>query len=403
MLEAAKLSDLAFGLFVRGGSGNRLGDGLALHLIGQARVGTVNRLSRLVTVTIGFAATTAGVGYGTAAQVSKTGDLLEEGGCRAERSYYSNREIEKGYGRWLAWLDDDGLLDADIAPGDRITRQRVNAYAEHLEGENASGTVIARLIELKVMAAIMDPAREWSWIYRVASPIRARHKPARPKRPRLVHSRKLLNLGLGLMAKADDQTTALRRFKSYRDGLLVATLASRQLRLGNLTGLILGQTLVQQCGGWWIQIPAAETKTKEAIDMPWPEGLVPHLETYLADHRAGIAALRGCRSAALWLSMYGPPMTDNGIYDRIVVRTREGLGQAINPHLFRDSATTSIAIDDPKHIGIASRLLGHRSGSTTERYYNQARSIEASRRMQDSLLARRNGLVGAADDLDPIR
>ena len=80
-----------------------------------------------------------------------------------------------------------------------------------------------------------------------------------------------------------------------------------------------------------------------------------------------------------------------------------GSAAPIHPHLFRDAATTSIAIDDPKHIGIASRLLGHRNQSTTELYYNQARSIEASRRMQNSLLARRNGLVGAADDLNPIR
>jgi integrase/recombinase XerD len=317
------------------------------------------------------------------------GDLLEEGGCRAERSKYSNREIEKGYGRWLAWLDSDGLLDADVAPGDRITRRCVRAYAKHLEGENASGTVIARIIELKVVAAILDPTREWSWIYRIASPIRARHKPARPKRPRLVHSRELFDLGLKLMAKAEGERTALRRFRVYRDGLLIAFLASRQLRLRNLTGLILGQTLVQQGGGWWIQIPAAETKTKEAIEMPWPDGLVPHLEMYLADHRAGIVALRGSNSNALWLSMHGSAMTDNAIYIRIVARTRSGLSKAINPHLFRDSATTSIAIDDPAHIGIAPRMLSHRNQSTTERYYNQARSIEATRRMQESLLARR--------------
>ena len=47
------------------------------------------------------------------------------------------------------------------------------------------------------------------------------------------------------------------------------------------------------------------------------------------------------------------------------------------------------AIDDPAHIGIASRLLGHRSASTTERYYNQARGVEASRLMQTSLLSLR--------------
>ena len=242
------------------------------------------------------------------------GDLLDEGGCRAERSHYSNREMQKGYGRWLAWLEANGPLDVQVAPGDRITRDRVKAYARHLETENASGTVIARLIELKVMAAIMDPGSDWSWIYRIASSIRARHKPARPKRHRLVHSERLLDLGLGLMAKAEGERTTLRRFKTYRDGLLIATLASRRLRRRNLTCLILGQTLVQRGDGWWIQIPAAETKTKDPIETPWPEMLARHLEIYLADHRAGIVALRGIRSEALWLSMYGLPMSSNAIY-----------------------------------------------------------------------------------------
>ena len=235
------------------------------------------------------------------------------------------------------------------------------------------------------------------------SSMRARHKPARPKRHRLVHVERLLGLGLDLRATAENETTPLRRFKAYRDGLLIGVLASRSLRLRNLAGLILDRTLVQRGDGWWIQIPAAETKTKNPIEEPWPEMLVPHLQTYLADHRSGIAALRSCRTGAssdvLWLSMYGPPMTDNGIYDRIVARTREGLGQPINPHLFRDCAATSIAIDDPVHVGIASRLLGHRTGSTTERYYNRARSVEASRLMQDHLLALRHDSAGTGDKI----
>ena len=189
------------------------------------------------------------------------------------------------------------------------------------------------------------------------------------------------------MAKADSESTGLRRFKTYRDGLLIAMLASRQLRLRNLTGLILGQTVVQRGDGWWIQIPAADTKTKDPIETPWPEMLVHPLEIYLADYRAGVVALRGSRSEALWLSMYGLAMTDNAIYVRIVARTREALGQPIHPHLFRDAATTSIAIDDPTHIGIASRLLGHRNQETTERYYNQARRIEASRRMRIPMMS----------------
>jgi len=85
------------------------------------------------------------------------------------------------------------------------------------------------------------------------------------------------------------------------------------------------------------------------------------------------------------------------IYIRIVARTREGLGRAVNPHLFRDCAATSVAIDDPAHVGIASRLLGHRTGSTTERYYNLAGSVEASRLMQKSLVARRSVLLDGSD------
>jgi hypothetical protein len=99
--------------------------------------------------------------------------------------------------------------------------------------------------------------------------------------------------------------------------LIIGLLASRQLRLRNLAGLTLDRTLVQRGDGWWIQIPAIKTKTKDPIEEPWPEMLVPHLQTYLADHRAGIAALRGSRAGtagdALWLSMYGPPMTDNDL------------------------------------------------------------------------------------------
>src|ERR1700737_304603 len=222
----------------------------------------------------------------------QAGDPLEQGGCRAERSPFSNRAMAKGYGRWLAWLDSRVLLDAQVAPGDRITPDRVKAYVGHLEAENASGTVIARIIELKVMAAIMDPGRDWSWIYRFASSMRVRHKPAWPKRHRLVHIERLLSLGLDLMEKANDKTTKLLRFKTYRDGLMIGLLASRQLRLRNLAGLTLDRTLVQRGDGWWIQIPATETKTKDPIEKPWPEMLVPHLGIYLSSSRyRGVARL----------------------------------------------------------------------------------------------------------------
>jgi site-specific recombinase XerD len=79
-------------------------------------------------------------------------------------------------------------------------------------------------------------------------------------------------------------------------------------------------------------------------------------------------------------------------------RTAEAFGQPINPHLFRDCAATSIAIEDPAHVRTASRLFGHRTLSTTEQYHNQAQSVDAARRWQDFLLRLREGMLGQAPD-----
>jgi integrase/recombinase XerD len=84
-------------------------------------------------------------------------------------------------------------------------------------------------------------------------------------------------------------------------------------------------------------------------------------------------------------------MSGKSIYDRITKLTRKHLGRSVHPHLFRDCAATSLAIQDPAHVRIASSLLGHRRFATTERFYNQARNIEASRIMQNFLLSLRRG------------
>jgi integrase len=155
---------------------------------------------------------------------------------------------------------------------------------------------------------------------------------------------------------------------------------------------------------WWITIPGEETKTREPIEAPWPETLLARLSGYLREHRPVLCGLRNRWTRpvgnALWVSTHGSPMTMIAIYDVFTSRTREAFGKPINPHLFRDCAATSIAIDDPKHVRIASQILGHRSTSTTEVYYNQAQTIDAARRYQDFLVALRNGTI--AEDTEPI-
>jgi integrase/recombinase XerD len=320
------------------------------------------------------------------------GDLFDDLGARAGHSEVSNRNAAYGYGRWLTFLERRGWLDAASSPAERITPVRVNAYIADLETHNSTQTVLNRLQELHAVAVVMDPDRDWSWIHRLHSHVRIRHRPARPKSARLVPVWELSNLGISLTVAAEQEGTACRRAMVFRDGLIIAMLAARPLRLRNLTGLELDRTLVLHGNQWWIQIPAAETKTKKEIGVPWPDSLVPALETYLTRHRPVLASMRrgSARPAgqALWVSTAGSPMDQRTIYATIVGRTRDGLGRPINPQLFRDCAVTSIAVEAPDDIGIVSPLLGHQSSATAEKYYNQARGIEAARRLQNVVLSR---------------
>ena len=63
----------------------------------------------------------------------------------------------------------------------------------------------------------------------------------------------------------------------YRDGLMIACLAYRPLRLANFIGLELGRQLQRRGTGWWLEIPAAETKTRRPIALPFPAPLELYL------------------------------------------------------------------------------------------------------------------------------
>ncbi len=330
------------------------------------------------------------------------GDLLDEGGIRARYAPDTNTKLAKNYGRWLTWLSRQGLLDGPASPAERITPERVKAFVADMARVNATGTLLARLQALYEMAKVLDGGRDWQWIRRIEASVRSRHLPARSKRERLVGAADLLGLGCALMAEAPARSTDRLGAMSFRDGLIIGLLAARPLRLKNLTSLCLEHSLVRRGEVWWLDIPAAETKTREPIEVPWPEPLNAGLATYLDVYRPILCQLRNRWTRdvgnALWVSTHGSPMGQTAVYQAIVGRTRAAFGRPINPHLFRDCAATTIAIEDPKHVRVAARVLGHRSLATTERHYNQAQAIEAARHYQDFLVGLREGKM--TDELD---
>ena len=96
---------------------------------------------------------------------------------------------------------------------------------------------------------------------------------------------------------------------------------------------------------------------------------------------------------AVWVSEVGTQLEASALGRRIVDRTRDAFGRSVSPHMFRDCAATSIAVDNPKHIGgMPSLVLGHAGHTMTEKHYNHARSLEASRRHAEGLARLRKPL-----------
>ena len=59
------------------------------------------------------------------------------------------------------------------------------------------------------------------------------------------------------------------------------------------------------------------------------------------------------------------------------------IGKSISPHLFRHCAATSIAETSPELTRIIQPLLAHTRPTTSEKYYNRASVLQASRRYSD--------------------
>jgi integrase/recombinase XerD len=322
------------------------------------------------------------------------------GGERADYRTHSNDKTAKGYGRWLTFLKlvfgHDVLLEL---PGDRITRDRTIAYVDQLLVlRNKSSTILNRVQELGDMAKTLAPGRDWSFIAKIASKVRARPVAPNHKRARLETSDKLLGLGLSLMETAEGQSTARKRAVDYRDGLMIALLSLCPLRRGNFMGLTLGNSLRQIKDEWWIMISGDQAKCHAPLEYPWPKLLLAPLKHYIHVHRP-ILASRTHKGASkiknqLWASETGSALTEMSFFCVVQMRTKAAFGRAINPHLFRDAAATSMAIYDPQHVRLAAPLLGHRSLSTTEKYYQQALSIEASRDFGATLMRLRNDELG---------
>jgi integrase/recombinase XerD len=210
------------------------------------------------------------------------------------------------------------------------------------------------------------------------------------KRTRLREPASLVDLGFRLMqqAEAGVHISARKNAAVFRTGLQVAWLAMRPLRMRNFSSIRIGINLTLERDVWWLRFPREETKTRQPIEVPFPQELRSALEHYLSYYRVLLAGGR-YRGDHLWLGYRFKPESAHTLQLALVGVTLRAFGKPINPHLFRDCAATSIAIQDPGSVRIAAAVLGHRNFATTEKYYNLAASIQAGRLYAELIRKRR--------------
>ncbi len=320
------------------------------------------------------------------------GDIIDGGGPLADLRPATLRFLDQGYGRWLTWLDGRGELDPAEPPAARATPERVSLFVRDLLLVNSTKTVRGRLAGLHCMVCALDPGHDLSHVLRHIARVRARHKPVRNKAAQVVSIDELYQLGLTLMATAPQHGKPRWGAVQFRDGLYICVLVLCPERSDNMRTLELGKTFICENGRWWIRLPASITKDRKPFAAPVPEALNAAIEAYRAYYRPMLLERRKTPlpsggETALWISLWGLPMS--AVYQPVTKVTRKAFGRPVNPHLFRDCASTWIATTDPEHVRITAPVLGHAGMATSEACYNQADNYQAAELWQDYVQALR--------------
>ena len=314
------------------------------------------------------------------------GDFLEPDGSAAHWAEATLKQVAKGYAKWLGYLTSIRALNRACRPSARLNEDHLAGFITWMETQGlASVSVASRVTDLMEAIRVMEPNTDRTILASLVSTLRKREAPSRAKHRRILHPDKLLMGAIQYLAEVPTRACQNKSIRAshYRDGLLMAFLAARPIRLKNLTSITLGQHLVQQDGIWFCRFEAGETKEKRSLSFSLPQQVVPHLETYINVYRPLL--LRNKDYPELWISLRGTPMSGQAIYWNTCRLSEKLFGQRINPHLFRDCAVSALATEAPAHVLAAARILGHASLNTTLIHYEQSDMIAAMECFHDVL------------------
>lgn len=247
--------------------------------------------------------------------------------------------------------------------------------------------IVIDLDHLRGALKLICPDTDWSWLLTIIKRIAAT-APRKSGKYHLMTSDRLYLLGEELMDRAVADSDAAERIRKahafqYRDGLVIGLLALIPVRRRTLAALRIGQHLVKTGDLWALDIPAADTKSRRALDYPISREMSARIDVYLEQFRSRIPGADN--HTGLWPSNKGCPMRPDAIYIAVRKRTKNAFGFGVNLHRFRHAAASFWSMHDPVNVRGAKDLLGHASFGTTEKHYIMARSRLAGRALAHAI------------------
>jgi integrase len=304
---------------------------------------------------------------------------LKKGGTGSHLAPESLDDYASRYGRYLGFLKRTGRLDPTAPPASQITEANVKAYMAEFEGKINSVTAWNCIYKLRRAAQLMSPKIDFTWLIEIEKDLELLQEP-RSKLNRFVYTEQIVKAGLILVVEAKEFTDVeFKRARGVRNGLMLALLALNPMRRKNFAALEIGTTFKQIEGRWWICLPAKSTKSRRRPEeRPVATWLNPYIELYLTEARQVLLTGAKKDTNALWIStVTRGPMTKGKVGSLISQITREILGVAISPHLFRTAGATTAAdaLSDMPYF--ASALLGHADAEITDTHYKWSSSLSA--------------------------
>src|SRR5262245_41970273 len=187
------------------------------------------------------------------------------------------------------------------------------------------------------------------------------------------HIRDLVNLPERLVAQAARSGRGLRKKAlQVQFALAIAILLVAAPRIANLTGLNIDRHIIRTRPGAkgiiHLVIPGVETKTGEPQEFALPAWVARILEVYLTAYRP---QLLQAPSSWLFPNLDGGRRSNSCFARQIAVIIKKHTGLQMNVHLFRHLTVKLCHQASPGDAETPQRLLNHRSGRTTQRFYSE--------------------------------